>query len=96
MQNTWSSVDAIPYWSRTFSELESLNKTVREIRPYKNPNTKKYLRQAPWLYPLDGCYAKVAHVSDVIQDAGFEAPGKIFAFGNLQVRSKYAEGGYAY
>ncbi len=93
---TRSSADAIPNWSLTFSELETLNKTVRNIRPYKNPNTRKYLRQAPWLYPLDGCYAKAAHVSAIIQDAGYVAPGKIFAFGNLRVKSKYAQGGYAY
>ena len=92
----WSSIEAIPKWSLTFSELENLSKTVRDIRPYKNPNSRKYLRQAPWLYPLDGCYAKAAHVSDVIQDAGYVAPGKIFAFGNLRVKSKYAEGGYAH
>ena len=92
----WSSVEAIPKWSLTFLELNNLNKTVRDIRPYKNPNSRKYLRQAPWLYPLDGCYAKAAHVSDVIQDAGYVAPGKIFAFGNLRVKSKYAESGYAH
>lgn len=94
--NLSSSVDAIPEWLNTFAELEAFNKITREIRQYKNPNAKNYLRQAPWLYPIDGCYAKAAHVSAVLQERGQVAPGKIFAFGNLRVKSKYAAGGYAY
>lgn len=82
--------NALPQWTLGLRSLHDLTALSYGVRAYKNPNTGHFLRKAPWLYPVDGCYAKAAHVSSQVQKHGYAKPGKVFAYGDLEFRSPYA------
>jgi Glutaminase len=87
------SIGGVPEWKKSLAELNALSFAAHEIRKYNNPNGQPYMRKAPWLYPLDGCFAKAAHISAIAISRGEIAPGKVFAYGKLRLRSKYVKEG---
>jgi len=94
LQNiTPNAIEGIPEWPMGLPALNTFVSQVRHARIYTNPNTGNYKRKAPWLYPIDGCYAKAAHISAQASARGLPRPGKIFAFGRLSYSTPYAPRG---
>jgi hypothetical protein len=87
---------ALPAWTTDMEDLNELVTSAFSSRLYQNPNPGNYKRKAAWYFPVDGCYAKAAHVSAVAGLKGYPHPGKIFAFGHLRFRTPYAKGGAVY
>ena len=87
------NVASLPEWKRGLPALISFAEKVRVLRKYTNPNPGNFRRRAPWLFPVDGCYAKAAHISAVASSMGHSRPGKVFAFGNLQYSTPFARNG---
>ncbi len=84
-------LDKIPQW-KDYAEIEKTFRLIRDLRFIEE--TPDNLRRSTWLYPDDGCYARAALMSKNIEDLHqFEAPYKIFVFGNLTVHTKNALSG---
>lgn len=90
---TPNAIDGIPEWPYGLAALNTFVSQVRHVRIYSNPNPGDYKRKAPWLYPIDGCYAKAAHVAAQASARGYARPGKVFAFGRLRYDSPYSRRG---
>lgn len=90
---TPDTIGGVPEWPYGLLALNSFVYQVRHARFYNNPNPGDYKRKAPWLYPIDGCYAKAAHVSAQASIRGYKRPGKVFAFGHLRFNSPYSSRG---
>lgn len=86
-------IGGIPEWRHGPAALNRLFLSALNVRHYDNPNSRAFRRKAPWLYPIDGCYAKAAHVSYIAGNLGYSRPGKIYAYGSLRARSPYARNG---
>lgn len=74
-----------------WTSLENLQDMYLKIRDDKFLIWKKEpdkLRRPTWLYPDDGCYARAAMVSRSSAVLGQPIPQKIFAFGNLRVKTQ--------
>jgi hypothetical protein len=69
---------------------------MRDERFYTESAHPDFLRRAPWLYPIDGCFARAGHMAQSMERQGLPRPGKIFAFGRLRVKTPYAPVGWAY
>lgn len=88
-----TSPNVMPTWPLTIEELNAFATEAAQIRMHNNPNSGNFMRRGPWLYPNNGCYAKAAHVSALALQKGFQQPGKIYAYGNLEFNSPYAKNG---
>lgn len=66
-------------------------KSFRDLR-FLNDQTHGMQRRSTWLYPDDGCFARAALAVLNLLKASAPAPSKVFVFGDLNVRSKNAEG----
>ncbi len=87
------NMGGVPEWTHGLAELNAFSEAAHKVRRYNNPNNQNYQRRAPWLYPLDGCFAKAAHISAFAKAQGRVAPGKVFAFGNLSILTKLSKTG---
>lgn len=72
-------------WLGTFQELENAFAKIRDERIIKSD--VRFPRRPTWLYPDDGCYARAELASNRLVQMGFDAPARIFAFGDLYVRT---------
>jgi hypothetical protein len=63
----------------------------RFLRWSRNP---RFLRRISWFFPDDGCFARAGLAIKLLFNEGHELPKKIFAFGNLKVRTKNHPRGY--
>ena len=86
-----------PEWE----DLDALNRrfaVMRDARVLSARGRPDFARRITWLYPEDGCYARAAVGVTTLTRLEPDAPvpGKIFAFGNLSVRSAFAHGGRAW
>ena len=100
-QNFSASVDVslLPRWIAGAAKLEELFKQVRDEQMYFDSSHKHFKRRALWLYPVDGCYTRAAHVARSFERRGYVKPGKVFAFGTwatLRARTPYAPNGKAW
>ncbi|MCB0378695.1 MAG: hypothetical protein KDD33_09400, partial [Bdellovibrionales bacterium] len=62
---------------------------LRDLR-FMDTNPKSEddpLRRITWLYPDDGCYYRAGLFVDKARELGFEAPSRVFVFGNLTVKT---------
>ena len=85
-----NDVSALPEWTADTNALLAQFENARDVRPY---GSRTFPRRSTWLYPNDGCYARASHVSRTIGAAGVPRPGKVFAFGNLTLRTPYSRTG---
>lgn len=66
---------------------------LRDHRFMSTVNKPGFLRRSSWLYPDDGCFARAALAVRNLVQWNFTAPNKVFAFGNLRVKTANAPGG---
>ena len=78
-----------PAWDNEDIMMERF-RLMRDARNLRSDQDPKFERRATWLYPDDGCYARagLAIRTLLTADPTMRAPGKIFAFGDLSVRTK--------
>src|SRR5262249_45591815 len=62
-------------------------------RRYVNPDWPKFLRRALWLFPYNGCFTRAAHVAQSFERQGVQRPGKVYAFGDLGMKTPYDPSG---
>lgn len=79
-----SSVGNAPLWS-SYSEVQAELRRVRDTRHLRT-NTS-FPRRGFWFYPDDGCYVRAALMNRLSYLSGKKTPGKVFAFGNLRMRT---------
>jgi hypothetical protein len=81
------NIPSVTVW-KSFEHLQDGFLKMRDDKflVWKNEPTKK--RRPTWLYPDDGCYARAAMVSRSAAKLGMPIPNKIFAFGNLRVKTE--------
>lgn len=89
-----SALRPAPAWD---SEADLLRRfrVLRDARVLRADDRPAFARRATWLYPDDGCYARAALATKTLiaAEPGVRPPGKIFAFGDLSVRTANAPGG---
>jgi hypothetical protein len=68
---------------------------LRDLRFMTVPAKPNFLRRSSWMYPDDGCFARAAlAVRNLLRwSAVIAAPKKVFAFGNLTVKTANAPNG---
>ena len=71
-----------------YSELQKRFEQLRDTRFLKSQKQKDFLRRPSWLYPDDGCWARAALANRNFFRWFNPIPKKIFAFGNLRVKTK--------
>ncbi|MES2964244.1 MAG: protein-glutamine glutaminase family protein [Bdellovibrionota bacterium] len=86
----------LPIWPGSEGELQSAFELARDDTRYVDRNRKTLKRRATWLYPYDGCASRSAHVTRRMLERGLPAPAKLYAFGNLRVKTPFQRGGTAY
>lgn len=86
----------LPEWKGTLEELQAAFEKARDEAAYPNTASKNFKRRSPWLFPLDGCYAKSSHVAQSIERQGLVRPGKIFTFGHLRLKTPFDPRGWVY
>lgn len=66
----------------------------RDLRFMDDPDFENFPRRISWLYPDDGCFARAQVAQKKIREQ-FEGSqlGKVFAFGNLNVKTKNSPDG---
>lgn len=79
-----SSVGNAPLWN-SYSEVLSEFRRVRDTRLLRT-NTS-FPRRGFWFYPDDGCYVRAALMNRLSYLGGKKTPGKVFAFGNLRMKT---------
>lgn len=89
-------VSALPEWKGSEADLYKAFRLARDERYYTHSSDPEFVRRAPWLYPIDGCYVRAAHVARSLERAGIVRPGKLFTFGRLRLQSPYVVGKFAY
>lgn len=85
-QASWKHVPQV-----SEQDLQNFFEDVRDHKPLTD--RQKRSRRLTWLYPDDGCYARAEMMVAEASRRGNELPAKIFAFGDLWVKTDYAVGG---
>lgn len=78
-------------WPGSLEEMKKAFRLARDSRVI--PWRADFARRPSWLYPDDGCFARAVIAADTLKRAGFPAPGKIFAFGNLSAQTSRTPSG---
>ena len=60
---------------------------MRDYRWLQTGDRPNFSRRLTWLYPDDGCFARAALAVMNLKTWGNEPPSKVFAFGNLLVKT---------
>lgn len=68
-------------------------KQFRDHRFVHDSSRPDFLRRSTWLYPDDGCFARASLAVLNLHKWSYEAPSKVFVFGDLQVETKNAPWG---
>lgn len=75
-------------------DLQTSFEIVRDEKLFDDPDAaRKNLRRATWLYPDDGCFVRAAVAADMIERLVSVNSAKIFAFGNLNVKTDNSPSG---
>lgn len=77
----------------SYEELLGLFKLIRDNRFLHAENNPEFLRRISWMYPDDGCFARAALTTMILDEQKLTRPAKIFAFGDLQVDTPYTFSG---
>lgn len=70
------------------SELQARFKKIRDARFLVQKKQANFPRRSSWLYPDDGCFARAAMANRNVFRWFHPIPNKVFAFGNLRVKTK--------
>lgn len=73
-------------------DFETFFNEIRDERLMKKESN--FPRRLTWLYPDDGCYARADVVSHKARHYDFSGGSKIYAFGNLKVKTLNNPNGY--
>ena len=84
--------DATPMWEDSVA-LNRIFLDLRDKRFLQDPTHSDFSRRISWLYPDDGCFIRAELLSEKLQELGYGAPVKIFAFGDLSVTTRYSPRG---
>jgi hypothetical protein len=93
----------VPFFMANFSsvpqaslkQIQELFDRARDIRFMRDGDHNNFSRRTTWLFPDDGCYARAGLIIQHAIDWNFIVPSKIFAFGNLAVKTSNTPSGYA-
>lgn len=71
------------------SKLQEMFEAVRDDKHFQHTDGdgNPMARRASWLYPDDGCFTRAVVAVDVVNSKYNVKPQKIFAFGNLDVKT---------
>ncbi len=84
--------DRVPLLSA--QDLQTSFEIVRDEKVFEDVlGSRKFRRRATWLYPDDGCFVRAAVAADMIQSLTSVMAAKIFAFGNLNVKTENSPSG---
>ncbi len=72
---------------RSMADLQKRFEYIRDTRFMVSTSHGPDLRRPTWLYPDDGCYARAAVVNRSLFRLFVPVPSKVFAFGNLRVKT---------
>lgn len=89
-------ISHLPDWTGSQQGLEQAFRAARDERVYTHPSRPEFLRRTPWLYPIDGCFVRAAHVAQSLARQNFLRPGKVYAFGRLRTKTDFTSRGWAY
>jgi hypothetical protein len=67
--------------------LQERFEALRDMRFLEGKNGEEFPRRVSWLFPDDGCYARAALVNRNAFREFIPIPEKVFAFGNLRVKT---------
>jgi hypothetical protein len=87
-----SQLPKVTMW-RSHQDLQHRFEKIRDERFLFLKKSPHFPRRISWLYPKDGCFARAALVSRHAFRNYIPIPNKIFAFGNLRVKTPYARRG---
>lgn len=82
-----SDIKQIAQWPQASSSIEKVFAQLRDERFLPDPEDQNFLRRPSWLYPDDGCFARASTISERMEVYGGVRPSKVFAFGNLHVKT---------
>lgn len=85
---------SVTQW-RSALDMQERFEEARDMRFLKTGRGQSFLRRISWLYPHDGCYTRAALFSRNMFRLFVPIPDKVFAFGNLRVKTPNHQYGYA-
>jgi hypothetical protein len=80
-------LDTLSKWANAI-EVSTAFVLMRDFRFISSPNERKFLRRVSWLFPDDGCFARAALAKKNLLEWRFPPIKKLFAFGNLVVKTR--------
>jgi hypothetical protein len=83
-----------PATSWSSSTLQNGFSKIRNTNYLNSPNRPAFLRRIPWLYPADGCFARVQLANHLLAESGFESPKTVMAIGNLYMKTPNSRRGF--
>lgn len=83
-----SQLRNLPEWPGPMAGLRQAFEIARDDRHYDD-GRHDFLRRSSWMYPDDGCFVRAGHVAASLERAGMVRPGRVFAFGNLKMKTEF-------
>lgn len=80
------NITNVTHW-RSMEDLQIRFEEIRDERFLTTPENPDFPRRISWLYPKDGCFARAALANRSAFRKFIPIPKKVFAFGNLRVRT---------
>jgi hypothetical protein len=81
-----TKVPPATHW-RSLEDLQIRFEEIRDERFLTTPDDPDFLRRISWLYPKDGCFTRAALFNRSAFRKFIPIPKKVFAFGNLRVKT---------
>lgn len=78
---------------KSVADMQERFEKFRDHRFMKDPVDPNMLRRISWLYPKDGCWTRAALFNRHAFRAFIPIPSKVFAFGNLRVKTQNSRRG---
>ncbi len=72
---------------KSIPDMQERFEKFRDERFMKDPSDPNNLRRISWLYPVDGCWTRAALFNRHAFREFVPIPSKVFAFGNLRVKT---------
>lgn len=95
MEQVSSQLANLPEWRGPISGIARAFEIARDERHYSD-GKHDFLRRSSWMYPDDGCFVRASHVAASLERAGLVRPGRVFAFGNLKMKTEFNSRGAVY
>jgi hypothetical protein len=78
---------------KSMPDMQMRFEEIRDQRFLTTSDEPNVLRRISWLYPKDGCYTRAALFNREAFRKYIPIPNKVFAFGNLRVKTPYSSKG---